>query len=59
MHLSPNQIGFCVFFYSGKKIVITNAFEKKQDKLSPTEKKRALDFQKNYKVRVEEGRYYG
>lgn len=48
---------FC-FFYFHKKIIITNAFEKKQDKLSPIEKKRALAFQKDYKSRVEEGIYY-
>jgi len=55
----PKPDRFLCFFYSGKKIVITNAFEKKQDKLSPIEKKRALAFQKDYKARVDEGTYYG
>lgn len=55
----PKPDRFLCFFYSGKKIIITNAFEKKQDKLSPTEKKKALNFQKDYKSRVEEGTYYG
>ena len=55
----PKPDRFLCFFYSGKKIIITNAFEKKQDKLSPAEKKKALSYQKDYKVRVEEGVYYG
>lgn len=55
----PKPDRFLCFFYSGKKIVITNAFEKKQDKLPPVEKKRALASQKDYKTRVEEGIYYG
>lgn len=55
----PKPDRFLCFFYSGKKIIITNAFEKKQDKLSLTEKKKALTFQKDYKTRVEEGVYYG
>lgn len=54
----PKPDRFLCFFYSGKKIIITNAFEKKQDKLSPVEKKKALTFQKDYKIRVEEGTYY-
>lgn len=54
----PKPDRFLCFFYSGKKIIITNAFAKKQDKLSPIEKKRALSYQKDYKDRVEEGIYY-
>jgi len=54
----PKPDRFLCFFFSGKKIIITNAFEKKKDKLSPIEKKRALTFQKDYKSRVEEGTYY-
>lgn len=54
----PKPDRFLCFFYSGKKIIITNAFEKKQDKLSPNEKKKALVFQKDYKVRLAEGTYY-
>ena|SRR5215203_6664427 len=55
----PKPDRFLCFFYSGKKIILSNAFEKKQDKLSPTEKKKALAHQKDYKVRVEQGAYYG
>lgn len=36
----PKTDRFLCFFYSGNKIIVTNAFEKKQDKLSLTEKKR-------------------
>ncbi|MGZ3633064.1 MAG: type II toxin-antitoxin system RelE/ParE family toxin [Parachlamydiaceae bacterium] len=55
----PKPDRFLCFFYSGKKIIITNAFEKKQEKLSSIEKKKALTFQKDYKARVKEGTYYG
>ncbi len=55
----PKPDRFLCFFYSGKKIIITNAFEKKQDKLSMTEKKKALSYLRDYKARVEEGLYYG
>ncbi|MES2274087.1 MAG: type II toxin-antitoxin system RelE/ParE family toxin [Chlamydiota bacterium] len=54
----PKPDRFLCFFYTGKKIIITSAFEKKQDKLSSVEKKKALGYQKNYKARVEEGIYY-
>lgn len=52
----PNR--FLCFFYSDKKIIITNGFEKKQNKLSPIEKKKALNCQKDYKARIKEGVYY-
>ncbi len=55
----PKPDRFLCFFYSDKKIIITNAFVKKEDKLIPTEKKKALAYQKDYKARVEEGVYYG
>lgn len=54
----PKPDRFLCFFYAGKKIIITNALLKKQDKLPPTEKKKALTFQKDYKDRVEKGAYY-
>jgi hypothetical protein len=54
----PKPDRFMCFFYSGKKIIITNAFLKKQDKLPPTEKKRAVTCQRDYKDRVEKGIYY-
>ncbi len=54
----PKPDRFLCFFLSGKKIIITNAFTKKQDKMSPMEKKKALSCQKDYKSRVDEGVYY-
>lgn len=37
----PKPDRFLCFFFKGKKIVVTNAFKKKQDKLPIQEKKRA------------------
>lgn len=36
----PKPDRYLCFFYKGNKIIITNAFEKKQDKLPTKEKKR-------------------
>ena len=54
----PKPDRFLCFFFSGKKIIITNAFEKKQDKLPQVEKNKAIRYQKDYKMRIEEGGYY-
>jgi phage-related protein len=54
----PKPDRFLCFFFSGKKIVITNGFEKKTDKLSPTEKKKAQVAQEDYSKRVKKGCYY-
>lgn len=54
----PKPDRFLCFFYSGKKIIITNAFEKKKDKLSLVDKKKALDYQHDYLYRVARGDYY-
>lgn len=54
----PKPDRFLCFFYSGKKIIITNGFEKKQDKLPINEKKKALACYKDYVERVEKGEYY-
>ena len=37
----PQPDRFLCFFYDGKKIIVTNGFRKKQDKLPPLEKQRA------------------
>lgn len=55
----PKPDRFLCFFFAGKKIIITNAFTKKKDDLRPEEKKKALNCQKDYKARMEEGVYYG
>ncbi len=52
----PNR--FLCFFVEGKKIVITNGFTKKQDKLPPTEKERALNHRADYLARMKKGTYY-
>jgi phage-related protein len=42
----------------GRKIIVTKAFWKKQDKLPQREKDRALNCMKSYKERVKKGTYY-
>lgn len=52
----PNR--FLCFFTVGKKIIVTNGFPKRQDKLPPNEKARAILFRKDYLERTEAGTYY-
>ena len=52
----PNR--FLCFFFQGSKIVITNAFEKKQQKLPKNEKEKALKAKKDYEQRVKGNNYY-
>jgi len=54
--LHPDR--FLCFFFRGKKIIITNAFCKKQDKLPKRDKEKALDNMTNYIERVKKGDYY-
>lgn len=54
----PKPDRFFSFFASGGKLIITNAFCKKQDKVPSEEKKRAVDAKKDYERRVKEGVYY-
>ena len=54
----PKPHRFLCFFFSGKKIVVTNAFHKKADKLPLQEKIRALKYKEDYESRVKEGNYY-
>ena len=46
------------FFFDGKKIIITNSFHKKSDKLPIKEKDKALKIKKDYEERVKRGKYY-
>jgi phage-related protein len=55
----PKPHRFLAFFFAGGKVIVTNAFTKKQDKLPPGEKERALKWMKDYEQRVKEGSYYG
>jgi hypothetical protein len=49
---------FLCFFIEGGKIIVTNAFWKRQDKLPQQEKERALRCRESYIKRVEIGKYY-
>jgi transcriptional regulator with XRE-family HTH domain len=53
----PQPHRFLSFFVEGKKIIVTNAFWKKQDKLPKGEKERALRCMESYKARIKEGKY--
>ncbi len=46
----PNR--FLSFFYTGKKIIVTNAFCKKGQKLPEDEKSKAVSRKENYEKRV-------
>jgi len=54
----PQPERFLSFFYAGKKIVVTNGFRKKAQKLPRKEKNLALNRMKNYDSRVKSGDYY-
>lgn len=49
---------FLCFFAEDKRVIITNGFTKKTDKLPKNEKERAVSFMKDYTKRVKEGTYY-
>ena len=54
----PQPHRFLSFFIEGEKIVVTNAFWKKQDKLPDSEKQKALKCRESYLKRVKEDNYY-
>jgi len=54
----PQPDRFLSFFYVGKKVVVTNAFRKKSQKLPEKEKLLALQRMSNYDFRVKSGDYY-
>ncbi|MBX2967291.1 MAG: type II toxin-antitoxin system RelE/ParE family toxin [Cyclobacteriaceae bacterium] len=54
----PQPHRFLSFFVHGKKIIVTNAFLKKQDKLPESEKDKALKCMESYLKRVKEDKYY-
>jgi len=54
----PQPDRYLCFFFKGKKIIITNAFIKKTDKLPLREKERALAVIEDYEKRVKNGTYY-
>lgn len=48
---------FC-FFYEGSKITITNAYEKKTNKMSTSEKEKSLRLRDDFIKRYKQGNYY-
>jgi len=54
----PQPDRYLCFFVKGKKIIITNAFVKKTDKLPKGEKEQALKAKNSFEDRVEQGDYY-
>lgn len=54
----PQPDRFLCFFFKGKKIIVTNAFMKKQDKMPPNEKEKALSKKLDYEKRHIGGSYY-
>ena len=54
----PQPHRFLCFFFEGQKIILTNAFHKKADKLPRNEKDRALKIKNDYETRVKRGDYY-
>ena len=54
----PQPDRYLCFFFQGKKIIITNAFTKKTQKLPQAEKELALKAYESYEKRVKKGDYY-
>jgi phage-related protein len=54
----PQPYRFLCFFFEGQKIIVTNGFHKKTDKLPKNEKERALKIKDDYETRVKRGDYY-
>lgn len=54
----PQPDRYLCFFFKGKKIIVTNAFTKKTQKLPSGEKELALKANRSYENRAREGKYY-
>ncbi|MDN5215570.1 type II toxin-antitoxin system RelE/ParE family toxin [Fulvivirgaceae bacterium BMA12] len=54
----PQPHRFLCFFFTGSKVIVTNAFVKKQQKLPKAEKERALRLKIDYENRNKKGTYY-
>ncbi|MFA5998589.1 MAG: type II toxin-antitoxin system RelE/ParE family toxin [Candidatus Babeliales bacterium] len=54
----PKPDRFFCFFFTGSKIIITNAYEKKSDKMSLPDKAKAQRCYSDYEYRVKKGSYY-
>lgn len=47
-----------MFFVVGRKIIVTNGFEKKSQKLPRGEKERAIRAKEDFERRIKKGDYY-
>jgi len=54
----PLQYRFFNFFYDGRKIIITNGYVKKSQKVSKKDLERASNIKKDYIFRLKGGSYY-
>ncbi len=54
----PLQYRFFNFFYEGRKIIITNGYIKKSQKVSKKDLEKSRDIKKDYTYRVKGGSYY-
>jgi len=54
----PQPDRYLCFFCKGKKVIVTNAFMKKNQKLPQAEKEQALKACRSYEKRAGEGVYY-
>lgn len=54
----PTPHRFLCFFFQDAKVIVTNGFEKKTNKLPVREKEKALKLKMNYTKRCRNGSYY-
>ena len=54
----PKPHRFLCFFFTGRKVIITNGFIKKQDKLPLEEMKKALKHYEDFEIRNKKNNYY-
>lgn len=52
----PKPHRFMCFFFIGKKIIVTNGFEKKKDELPKKEKEQAKKYKEDYEERFKLGK---
>ena len=56
--IKPAPDRFLCFFYHDSKMIVTNAYEKKTDKMPIREKDRAIKAREDYIKRSKEEKYY-
>ena len=54
----PKDDRFFNFFYEGKKIILTNAYHKKGQKVDSRELAKAVSLKRDYEARFKGGKYY-